>query len=294
MTIDASAATSSFLMQNFQEFYRELLIQKEIALRTLEENVGPPVPSDEPPAQPDGVQPPPQEDQSSQGQIEAEEPAEPIKSETITDAIQHDFRLMFERFSLNAQNQVGDFAISHFQDALYAMVCLLDETFLSFSWVGKQRWENNLVEKHIFHTQIAGELVFRKIEDLLKANDPVRNDVANIYMMILSLGFKGRYRDEDEDNLVDWYRHELYKMINHHDSLLFTAGRDYLIPECYDHIISMPAGKGIPDVRIWVTTFSTILLVFIVVSSFLWFKLVRDMDDALGQILTQAQKLGLS
>lgn len=289
MAIDASAATSTFLMQYFQEFYRELLIQKEIALRTLEDGV--------PFTPPPEIQTQTQSDNivdQDQAEHNVALDQEAVEITTLTDEIQHKFRSMFERFSLEAQNQVGEFAVSHFQDALYAMVALLDETFLSFSWVGKTRWENNLIEKQFFHTQIAGELVFRKIDDLLENNDPMRNDVANIYMMILSLGFKGRYRDLGEDQHVDWYRHELYKMINRHAPLLFTTGREYLIPECYDHIISIPAGKGIPDVRSWVTAFAAILFVFITVSSFLWFKLVRDMDDALGQILTQAQKLGLS
>ncbi|MBX3456830.1 MAG: DotU family type IV/VI secretion system protein [Candidatus Paracaedibacteraceae bacterium] len=289
MAIDASAATSTFLMQYFQEFYRELLIQKEIALRTLEDGIAfTPPPEVHTETQSDNIV---EQDQAEHDEAQGQET---VEITTITDTIQHKFRSMFERFSLEAQNQVGEFAVSHFQDALYAMVALLDETFLSFSWVGKTRWENNLIEKQFFHTQIAGELVFRKIDDLLENNDPMRNDVANIYMMILSLGFKGRYRDLGEDQQIDWYRHELYKMINRHAPLLFTTGREYLVPECYDHIISIPAGKGIPDVRNWVTAFAAILFVFITVSSFLWFKLVRDMDDALGQILTQAQKLGLS
>ncbi len=289
MAIDASAATSTFLMQYFQEFYRELLIQKEIALRTLEDGVAfTPPPEIHTETQSDNIV------DQDQAEHDAALSQEAVEITTITDTIQHKFRSMFERFSLEAQNQVGEFAVSHFQDALYAMGALLDETFLSFSWVGKTRWENNLIEKQFFHTQIAGELVFRKIDDLLENNDPMRNDVANIYMMVLSLGFKGRYRDLGEDQQIDWYRHELYKMINRHAPLLFTTGREYLIPECYDHILSIPAGKGIPDVRNWVTAFAAILFVFITVSSFLWFKLVRDMDDALGQILTQAQKLGLS
>lgn len=275
-------------MQNFQEFYRELLIQKEIALRTLED-----VPDIEP------VEKASIDEKNKATSDKARSPSGQSQPQSatvadVTDSIQHIFRMMFERFSLNAQNQVGEFAVSQFQDTLYAMVALTDEVFLSFSWVGKKRWEKNLMERQIFHTQIAGELIFRKIDDLLTANDPIRNDVANIYMMILSLGFKGKYRGEDAENRIDWYRQELYQMINRHAPLLFTPGRDHLISDCYDHIISLPAGKGIPDVRSWVTAFSAILLVFIIISSFLWFKLVKDMDDALGQILTQAQKLGLS
>lgn len=286
MTIDSSAITTNFLMQNFQEFYRELLIQKEIALRTLEDNRDTPLKNAPSQSSVEGSQ--------SDEILLDEATSTPIELESITDKIQHQFRLMFERFSLNAQNQVGEFAVTHFQDALYGMVALLDETFLAFSWVGKNRWERNLMEKQLFHTQVAGELVFSKIDDLLNANDPVRNDVATIYMLVLSLGFKGKYRGENADPQILWYQRELYKMIHRHAPALFTTGREHLIPACYEHAISLPAGKGIPDVRSWFTAFTAILFIFIVISSFLWFKLVRDMDDALGQILTQAQKLGLS
>ena len=131
--MDIMPASSTFLMQNFQEFYREVLIQKEKALRTLDlRNVT----------------------------IETEEGK--VEVEQITDRIQAKFREMFERFSLTAQNQVGEFAISHFQEALYVMVSLVDEVFLSFAWPGQKRWENYLLEAQIFHTQIAGEQFYRK------------------------------------------------------------------------------------------------------------------------------------
>jgi len=120
-------------MQNFQEFYREVLIQKEKALRTLDvQNFS----------------------------IDIDESKAEL--EQITDRIQARFREMFERFSLNAQNQVGEFAISHFQEALYIMVSLVDEVFLSFAWPGQKRWENHLIEAQIFHTQVAGEQFYKK------------------------------------------------------------------------------------------------------------------------------------
>ncbi len=256
-------ASASFVMQNFQEFYREVLIQKEYAYLTL--------------------------DPQSQG-----EPAEQIIFETVTDKIQRKLREMLERFSLNAQNQIGEFAVSHFQEALYIMVALADEIFLSFEWPGQKRWEDNLLEAQLFHTQIAGELFYNKLDALLEANDPMRNDIAIIYLLSLALGFKGKYRGEDDSGKITWYREQLYAIVNRRSIDLFHPGREHLVPSTYEHVVIASPGKGLPDLRTWFIAFASIVTVFVFVSSVMWYKVVRDMDEAIGQILKQAQQLGLS
>jgi type VI secretion system protein ImpK len=262
--MEVISAASTFLFQNFQEFYRELLIQKEKALRSLE----------------------PQEEET-----EAEQK---VEFENLVDKIQRKFHEMFERFSLVAQNQVGEFAVSHFQEALYIMVALTDEVFLSFAWPGQKRWEDHLLEAQIFHTQIAGELFFKKLDALIEVNDPVRNDLAVIYLMALALGFKGRYRDENDAGKIQWYRQQLYLMVNRRSPILYHPGREHLLPDIYEHNLSLPFGRGLPDLRTWLVAFGSIITVFVFISSILWYKLVHDVDDVVGQILTQAQKLGLS
>lgn len=263
--MDIMPASSTFLMQNFQEFYREVLIQKEKALRTLDvQNFS----------------------------IDIDESKAEL--EQITDRIQARFREMFERFSLNAQNQVGEFAISHFQEALYIMVSLVDEVFLSFAWPGQKRWENHLIEAQIFHTQVAGEQFYKKLDALIEANDPVRNDLAIIYLMALSLGFHGQYRGENDEGKVAWYRHQLYTMVNRHGITLYHPGRERLIPSLYEYNVTAAPGKGLPDLRTWFIAFGVIFLVYLFVASMVWYNVVRDLDGVIGQILSQAQKLGLS
>lgn len=311
--MNTSHNTSTFLLQFFQEFYREVLIQREIAHKTANA----PHPRKKK-AEDSKEEKGDQKDQESQGEDSQEvvedqkvkkEPEEPQKEspfdghdhdenyaedEELCDRIQRVFRTMFERFALAAHNQSGEFAEAHFQEALYAMVSLLDEVFLSFTWDAKDRWEDNLMEKQIFHTQIAGELLFRKVEDLIHANDPIRRDIAIIYLMVLGLGFKGKYRGEDDEGRLQWYRKQLYILANYKPVALYTPGRPHLIEESYDHIISLPPTKILPNVRNWILAFVAVVLVYLMVSSVLWFKLVKDMDNSIGQILTQAQKLGLS
>lgn len=259
------SASSTFLVQNFQEFYREVLIQKEKALRTLDAQ-----------------------------QLSLDNDEGKVEIEQITDRIQTKFREMFERFSLTAQNQVGEFAISHFQEALYIMVALVDEVFLSFGWPGQNRWENNLLEGQIFHTQIAGEQFYKKLDALIEANDPVRNDLAAIYLMALSLGFKGQYRGEDDAGRITWYNHQLYTMVNRHPVSLYHPGRNKLIPSLYDYNVTAAPGRGLPDLRTWFIAFGVILASYLFISSMVWYRVVRDLDSVIGQILSQAQKLGLS
>jgi type VI secretion system protein ImpK len=282
-------SASTFLMQFFQEFYREVLIQREFAYKS----VGKKVHSN------------PQIQEATSDKTDLDEVQETlvdnvnqdshlVEEEELCDRIQGVFKGMFERFSLITQNQAGEFAGSHFQEALYSMVALLDEIFLAFSWDGKDRWEDNLMEKQIFHTQVAGELIFRKVEALIQANDPVRRDISVIYLMILALGFKGKFRGEDDEGRLHWYRQQLYIMANYKPVALFHPGRQHLIEECYDHIITLPALKILPNVRNWIFAFFCIIAVFTVVSTFLYYKSTRDLNNAIEQILTQAQKLGIS
>lgn len=263
--MDIFPASSTFLAQNFAEFYRELLIQKEIALRTLD-----------PDNYPD----------SQKGTS--------LEQQSVTESIQHKLRSLFEKFSLDAQNQIGEFAASHFQEALYVMVSLADEVFLSFAWLGQKYWESNLLESQFFHTQVAGELVYKKLDALIESNDPMRNDLAIIYLMALALGFKGQYRGENDDGKLIWYRHQLYALATRRHPVLFHPGKDHLIESCYDHTIATDPGRGLPDLRTWFISFGTVLLVYMFISSVLWYKVVRDLDTTIGHVLTQAQRLGLS
>ena len=258
-------ASSTFLMQNFQEFYREVLIQKEKALRILEGT-----------------------------DLDLKEEEKKVEFEQITDHIQSKFRQMFERFSLNAQNQVGEFAISHFQEALYVMVCLVDEVFLAFSWVGQKRWEDRLLEAQIFHTQTAGEQFYKKLDVLIEANDPVRNDLVIIYLMALSLGFRGQYRGENDAGKIAWYREQLYTMVHRQEITLYHPGRERLIPAGYEYNVTAAPGRGLPDLRTWMMAFGGLFLVYLFIASMVWYNVVRDLDGVIGQILSQAQKLGLS
>lgn len=256
-------ASQSFLIHNFRSFFNLLLRQKEFALRSSQIN-------------------------------SSSTTAEELHNTPIH-IIQRRLSLLLEEQVIQSTTQTGEFATSSYQDTLYAMVALADEVFLNIPWNGQKSWEENLLESRFFGTQIAGEFLFKKIEELIANNDPLRADLAIIYLLVLGLGFKGKFRDGQEaQEKLALYRQQLYMMINRHPSNLYEHGRDYLSEDCYDHVLDSTLSKGLPEIRMWFLTFVGILSVYLFISTVLWYKLVKDMDETIGQILQQAHQMGIS
>lgn len=268
--------SQSLLVQNFHEFFYLLLRQKEVALRA---NEG---------AEPKTLEQTPEESAPSP------EPRQEMGN-PLVNTIQRRLSLLLEEQTINGTIQAGEFSVSSYQDALYAMVAFTDEVFLNISWAGQKYWENNLLESRFFQTQIAGELIFEKIEALIASNDPMRADLAVIYLLILGLGFKGKFRGKEANpSQLALYRQQLYLMAYRRPSNLYDSGRKHLIPDCYEHVLDSVISKGLPEIRLWLLTFISVLGIYLFVSTVLWYKLARDMDSSIGDIAHQAQQMGLS
>ncbi|MDP2193318.1 MAG: DotU family type IV/VI secretion system protein, partial [Alphaproteobacteria bacterium] len=160
------AFKTSIFMQNFQEFYYEVLRQKEKALRTFEHSVG--------------------------------EQSEQILETTVTD-IQKKLHEVLEKQAIQASKGIGGTTASYFRDAQYIMVALADETFLMMDWPGAKAWRKALMEAQIFQTQVAGEQFFKRLDVLLSSSDPARSELGQVYLMALSMGFRGRYTEKEDD-----------------------------------------------------------------------------------------------
>ncbi|MBX9805061.1 MAG: DotU family type IV/VI secretion system protein [Alphaproteobacteria bacterium] len=316
-------ASQSFLVHNFHEFFNLLLRQKELALRANEGNDPfklsqiPQQLEETPPDTKEPVDPiklaeemltkqllNPEEPLPEEPAPEKAKPVEPSilqkkqqeeSDNLLVNTIQRRLSLILEDQAIQSTIQAGEFAASSYQDSLYAMVAFADEIFLNIPWAGQKHWENNLLESRFFQTQIAGELIFEKIEELVSNNDPMRADLAIVYLLILGLGFKGRYRGEEANvEQLSLYRHQLYRMVNRHPSTLYDPGRAHLMEDCYEHVLDSTISRGLPEIRMWFLTFLGILGVYLFASTVLWYKLVRDMDSSIGNILNQAQQMGLS
>lgn len=258
---------NSVLLAEFQNFYYELLRQKEKALRMREHKT--------------------QMHTVHVDQDLEKNPDDTIKHETwyLTE-IQNNLSIFFEaQQNRLSKNGVGNHFI---MDSLYIMVTLTDEIFMTISWPGAREWTNFTLEAKFFQTQIAGELIFKKIDTLLASNDPIQKELALLYMLSLSLGFCGQYRGGIDKEKLLYYRQQLYSFVEHKPSNL--AQREKLFPECYEYNIVDTSGKGLPDLRTWGITAAIVLGVYVLVSYVIWYQFSADLNLALGQIFEQTSK----
>ena len=253
---------SSFITEKFQEFFAELLFQKNKALRLRAMG---------------------KEHQVSESIFKSE-------LEEGARSIQFALRELLEKQSLLSLTQIGEFAAAHFQEALYVMTALADEIFLTLDWPGRKIWEQNLLEVQLFQTQIAGELFYRKLDTLIENHDPMLVDLATVYLWALGLGFRGKFQMTDEEK-IDWYRQQLFQMIRHHRPTLLHPGRELLADSPYQYTISENISQRIPETRIWTGIFAGSLLVFLLLGYGLWHHATRDLNVTLTEIIEFKKKL---
>ncbi len=249
---------NSPLLQNFQDYYYELLRQKEKALRTADQ----------------------------------QDPTKDMPEEhDMVFKIQKTMKDLLETTTKKTARTFGSTIGAHIvKDAEYIMVVLTDEIFLSLQWPGALGWQKSLLEAQIFQTQVAGELFFKKLDALLESKEANSREVALLYFLALSLGFRGKFKGGEDERKVRWYMDQLYIFINNKPPRLFNPGREKLFTQCYDHDITSPPGRGLPDVRIWVLCILGIFVVYFFVTYVVWYKLASDLYEALSMILGQTHQ----
>jgi type VI secretion system protein ImpK len=78
-------------------------------------------------------------------------------------------------------------------EAMYAIVALIDETVLSVSGACRDYWFSRPLQLDLFGDNIAGEEFYIKLQKVL-AQAEKKKDVLEMYYICLSLGYEGKYR----------------------------------------------------------------------------------------------------
>jgi len=165
----------------------------------------------------------------------------------------------------------GAYGATLYQDAAYAMAALADETFLfGPEWGGRAAWDDILVEARLCGTRLAGERVFERIEGLLAANEPAHAELAGIFLMVLSLGFQGRYRDAPGGaEVLASTRRRLSALAGGRAK----DGAGPLFPEAYANTLDAGVAVGLPPLHRWVWLGLGLLVGYLVVSHLAWWTL---------------------
>src|SRR5215471_15378879 len=149
-------------------------------------------------------------------------------SQRMALAVRQRLLLLFEHQARDAQTYGSEF----YREAQYVMAALADEIFLQLEWEGKDYWLSNLIETQLFQTHISGELIFQRLDRILQDRDPALKELASVYFMALSLGFRGKYRGYNDNGLLTLYRQQLYAFIFQRPADL-SDDKKQLFPETY-------------------------------------------------------------
>ncbi|HEY0005636.1 MAG TPA: DotU family type IV/VI secretion system protein [Pyrinomonadaceae bacterium] len=190
---------------------------------------------------------------------------------------------LFERQAMSAWRYGGTYGAEFYKEAAYVMAALADEIFLHTEWEGRKAWMSNLLETRIFQTHVAGELFFQRLDRLLGDRDPVYKDLAAVYLMALSLGFKGKYRGSDDLGQLARYREQLFSFIFRRDPDLENESR-HLFPETYFHTLREESKKRLPSPRIWIGVLCLVIVCYLAVTHGIWVNLTSRLDQVNDRI----------
>jgi type VI secretion system protein ImpK len=132
-------------------------------------------------------------------------------------------------------------------EAVYAIVALIDETVLSVPGACRDYWFDRPLQLDLFGDNIAGEEFYIKLQKIL-AQAEKKKDVLEIYYLCLSLGFEGKFKimnPEERTVLLEETGRKLRRTKIRVSSNLSPHGNrtDYIRPQ------KKISGFGIP---IWV------------------------------------------
>ncbi|HEX7154205.1 MAG TPA: DotU family type IV/VI secretion system protein [Thermoanaerobaculia bacterium] len=191
---------------------------------------------------------------------------------------------VLERQAEEAGRNGGDVAVAIYRRAQYAMAALADEIFLHLDWPGRETWRSTLLESRLFSSHRAGEELFTRIEEMLRDRDDSHVELARVYLMVLALGFQGKYRGEPEaEEELASLRQRLHRFIFGREPQA-VRGAEHLVPQAYLSVVDRRPTQ-LAHLRPWFWALAAVLVVWLGVSHIIWKVSVRDLTPLVDEIL---------
>lgn len=95
--------------------------------------------------------------------------------------------------------RIHGFKAEQAQDAKFAVCAWIDEVVLTSSWTEAPEWKKLQLQREFFNTNNAGVEFFDRLEGFGTNQKMLRE----VYMLCLSLGFRGKYFHEDDQNVLE-------------------------------------------------------------------------------------------
>jgi type VI secretion system protein ImpK len=191
---------------------------------------------------------------------------------------------LFQRQAITAWNNGGSYGAETYKRAQYVMVALADEIFLQMKWEGQRAWVLNLLEAKIFRSHAAGQHFFDKLDRLLREQNPLDRDLAQVYLMALSLGFRGKYYGMDDRGTLARYRQQLFTFICGREPDLNDETR-YAFPEAYYHNVREESRRKLSDPRKWIVVLCLVIIVYTAATQAFWMQFTQELNTVNQSIM---------
>lgn len=117
-----------------------------------------------------------------------------------------------------------------FREGMFPVVAWCDERFANLpAWRAGHEWRPLMLQKQIFNTSLAGVLFYDRLETL----PPEDNELREIFVLCLSMGYLGRYSQHPNDPALIKLRLTHYKILRPNKSVADNSSDEHLFPEAY-------------------------------------------------------------
>lgn len=205
-------------------------------------------------------------------------------------AAHHHLKAFLDRLYVGATRSGGIYSAELYREAQYVMAALADEVLLYMTeWAGRAQWTDNLVEMALFQTRIAGERIFDNIDALVARGTAANADLAAVYLVMLSLGFRGKYRAIADQSALRHYRRVLRQIVESHGPLRF----DHALPvfgDAYAHTLDEGRPVRLPHLRPWIVAIAVAVAVYLVTQQIVWTRGTADVVNVLENPVMQQER----
>ncbi|HAO22313.1 MAG TPA: hypothetical protein DCQ37_18720 [Desulfobacteraceae bacterium] len=198
------------------------------------------------------------------------------------DDIRNRFAEILKNQEFEAHEYGKGYGLSFYKEVKYVMTALADDVFINdIAWRDSEDWKDDSLEVRFFNTNFAGDHFFDKIDVLLKNADPVSAEIAAVYFLALSLGFKGKYRKRPDSDDLRQYKERLFRFIFHKNP---DSEGERLFPQTYQNNLTEAGNRRFSYLKLWAYGIAGSFLGLLILSYIVWSSMTGDLMQIVDSI----------
>ena len=143
---------------------------------------------------------------------------------------------------------------------------------LTISWHGRSLWSSHLLEMRFFSTRASGDTFFENCQKILVHHDEKHKELASIYHLCLTAGFRGKYFNSEYDEDINRIKTDLYNFFTGEKKDIKELSEIALLPSGYvENNSKNILMKSYSVFNKLLFANLIIIITFIIIAYFVWF-----------------------